>query len=54
MPVYDYNCEDCGKDFTVTMRISEHGQKEIRCEYCQSKKVKQKFSPFFVKTSKKS
>lgn len=54
MPVYDYVCEDCEKVFTVTMRISEHGQKEISCEDCQSKNVRQKFSLFYVKTSKKS
>lgn len=54
MPVYEYICEDCGKIFTVTMRISEHGQKEIICESCQGKHVRQKFSNFYVKTSKKS
>ena len=54
MPVYEYVCDDCGKTFTVTMRISEHGEKEIICEACQSKNVRQKFSHFYVKTSKKS
>ena len=54
MPVYEYVCEDCGNIFTVTMRISEHGEKEIICESCQSKNVRQKFSNFYVKTSKKS
>ena len=54
MPIYEYVCNDCGKDFTVIMRITEHGKKEIRCEYCQSKNVWQKITGCFVKTSKKS
>ena len=54
MPVYEYVCKDCGKLFTVTMRISEHGQKEVFCESCQSQNVRQQFSSFYVKTSKKS
>ena len=54
MPIYEYQCEGCGKDFTVIMRISEHDQLEVRCEYCQSTNVRQKFSSFNVKTSKKS
>ena len=54
MPVYEYVCEDCGRSFTVTMRISEHGQRDITCESCQGKNVRQQFSSFYVKTSKKS
>ena len=54
MPVYEYVCEECGKSFSVTMRISEHGQKEVRCAFCQGKDVRQTFSSFYVKTSKKS
>ncbi|MEX1292902.1 MAG: FmdB family zinc ribbon protein, partial [Desulfuromonadales bacterium] len=39
MPVYECVCDDCGKNFAVTMRISEHGAKEIICESCQGKNV---------------
>jgi len=54
MPIYEYRCEDCGKDFTVSMRISEHGQVEITCEHCRSTNVRQTFSRFYVKPDKKS
>jgi len=54
MPTYEYHCEKCGKEFTVVMRISEYEQGCIKCEYCKSKKVRQKFSSFYVKTAKKS
>jgi len=54
MPIYEYQCEECGKDFTVVMRISEHGQIEIKCEHCKSPKIHQKLSSFYAKTSKKS
>ena len=54
MPIYEFKCIDCGRDFTVIMRISEHGQIEVKCEHCKSKNVHQKFTSFYVKTSKKS
>lgn len=54
MPIYEYVCEDCKRDFTIIMRISEHGQKDIKCEFCQSDNVRQKFTSFYVKTRKKS
>ena len=54
MPIYEYGCEECGKDFTVVMRISEHGQTEIKCEHCNSSMVHQKLLGFYAKTSKKS
>ena len=54
MPVYEYLCEECGKEFEVVMRISEHDEADVRCEKCGSAKVRQRFSSFFAKTSKKS
>jgi putative FmdB family regulatory protein len=54
MPIYEYVCKECGKDFSVVMRISEHDQGGIKCEHCKGKKVRQKLSGFYVKTSKKS
>lgn len=54
MPEYDYRCLNCQKSFTITMPISEHGTRKIRCPSCQSTRVKQAPRPFFAQTSKKS
>lgn len=54
MAVYDYKCEKCRKKFTITMPITEHGTKKIKCPKCKSVKVAQVVQPFFVQTSKKS
>ena len=54
MPAYDYRCRKCGKKFSLTMTIAEHGKKRIRCPKCGSLRVGQLFSGFFPVTSKKS
>mgnify|MGYP003679374657 FL=1 len=32
MPLYEYRCEDCGREFTRIARISERDEQE--CEPC--------------------
>jgi putative FmdB family regulatory protein len=54
MPHYDYQCENCRKQFSVYQSISEHGKTVITCPKCHQDKVRQKISTFMVKTSKKS
>ena len=54
MPVYDYNCLDCQKAFSVTESISRHGATKPNCPSCGGKKVEQVLSTFFAKTAKKS
>jgi len=54
MAVYDYKCEKCRKKFTITMPITEHGAKKIKCPKCSSVKVHQVLQRVFVQTSKKS
>jgi putative FmdB family regulatory protein len=54
MAVYDFKCEKCRKKFTITMPMSEHGTKKIKCPRCRSTKVAQTIQPFFATTSKKS
>ena len=54
MPVYEYRCEKCGKIFSLTLRMEEHGRGGISCPQCKSTSVVQQFTPFFAKTSKKS
>ena len=54
MPEYTFRCEACGKRFTVTMGIVEHGKVKVTCPKCSSKKVRQGISAFSVSTKKKS
>jgi len=54
MPEYTYQCRKCGKTFAVTMPISEHDRKKVRCPKCDSGQVTQQISAFFAQTSRKS
>jgi len=54
MPTYDYGCRKCGKGFSVTHSIAEHGRKRVRCPQCESRRVQRSITAFFTKTSKKS
>lgn len=58
MPIYDYECKDCGKEFNVVTSITEHEkqqkQKKVRCPKCHSKDVRPVYESVFVTTSKKS
>jgi putative FmdB family regulatory protein len=55
MPVYEYFCEDCNKEFEVTLTLSEHDHEEkIVCPKCGSHKVHQMAASFTAVTSKKS
>ena len=52
MPVYDYLCNDCHKEFEKVLSLNEHDQ--IRCPHCGSGNVEQEAKAFFAVTSKKS
>lgn len=54
MPTYTYRCEACRKAFSLQMTMSEHDKKRVKCPKCGSRKVRQHFGSFGVKTSKKS
>jgi len=54
MPTYDYACKKCRKKFSLTMTISEHDRKRVRCPKCKSLSVEQQFGSFFAVTAKKS
>lgn len=54
MPVYDYKCLDCNKDFTLVLKVAEHEKRKVACPKCKSKNVKQIPSAFYAVTSKKS
>jgi putative FmdB family regulatory protein len=54
MPTYEYLCKKCRKKFSLTMTVSVHEAKKIRCPKCKSTQVEQQFNSFFAVTSKKS
>ncbi|HET6420262.1 MAG TPA: zinc ribbon domain-containing protein [Geobacteraceae bacterium] len=54
MPTYEYQCESCGKQFTLTQSIAEHDRRQTACPECKSDKVFQLISSFTAKTSRKS
>jgi putative FmdB family regulatory protein len=54
MPTYEYQCQECRKEFSLIMSIGEHGKKKPACPKCDSKKVQQQVSTFQAVTSKKS
>jgi putative FmdB family regulatory protein len=54
MPTYEYVCTACGKKFSLTMTFSEHDRGRVACPKCKGRKVSQRFSTVFTKTSRKS
>lgn len=55
MPVYEYICKDCHKEFEEVLTLTEHDHAEkIACPKCGSKNVEQEAAGFFAVTSKKS
>ena len=49
MPLYEYHCEKCGKDFTLLQSTSVN-QSETACSHCNAQGVRRKFSTFTAKT----
>ena len=54
MPIYEYECRECGESFSIRLHIDEHDRKRPKCPKCGSRKLEQKFTGFFAKTAKKS
>ncbi|SNR87057.1 FmdB family zinc ribbon protein [Desulfurobacterium atlanticum] len=50
MPVYEFKCEDCQKEFEKFL-ISASKIDEVKCPFCDSKNVKKKISACGVKGS---
>ncbi|HNS01561.1 MAG TPA: zinc ribbon domain-containing protein [Anaerolineae bacterium] len=50
MPIYEYQCTDCGDDFERFLR-SMFSQEKITCPTCGSEQVKKAFSLFGATSS---
>jgi len=54
MPAYEYYCDKCQGDVTVSLSISEHDKGKVACPECGSTALRPLVSTFFSKTSRKS
>jgi putative FmdB family regulatory protein len=54
MPVYEYRCDKCDREVTLTLTISEHEKGPVKCPKCGSKALRPLLSTFLTQTAKKS
>ena len=40
MPMYEYYCDKCERDVTLTLTIGEHEQARIKCPKCGGKALR--------------
>ena len=45
MPIYEYQCQKCGKVFEIYQRLSEKGE-DIKCPVCGAEKPVKRVSSF--------
>ncbi len=50
MPIYEFECEDCGQPFEELV-FSSSAIREVVCPTCQSSQVEKKISTFAAKVS---
>ncbi len=54
MPVYEFCCKSCHKEFEIVQPISKYGPGKVECPECQSHDVDRRWSRVSAITSKKS
>lgn len=54
MPLYEYKCLDCKKEFLLALSLQEHENGAAACPSCGSKKLEQQITSFIAKTARKS
>jgi putative FmdB family regulatory protein len=55
MPVYDFYCRRCKKEFSAEMHVAEHDSGVVECPECRRKDmVEKELSTFTPVTSHKS
>ncbi len=54
MPVYEYRCLECKKEFERIRPLSDRGTEKIKCPECGSSRLERRWSRVFAVTSKKS
>ena len=54
MPLYEFYCEKCRKEVSMTLTISERQKGKVACPTCGSRELRPLVGTFFAKTSRKS
>ncbi len=54
MPIYEFRCRDCQRDFEVVEPIGSYDPKKVACPECKGANVERRWSSVFAVTSKKS
>ncbi|MBI4610063.1 MAG: zinc ribbon domain-containing protein [Candidatus Rokubacteria bacterium] len=54
MPQYDFFCEKCSKEVSLTLTFSEREKGDFQCPQCGGKNLQPLMATFFSKTSRKS
>ncbi len=54
MSQYVYHCQDCNREFTQTLHMSDVDKADVACPHCGSKRVNQLVASFSAVTSRKS
>ena len=47
MPIYTYECKDCGENFDLLIGVTSE-KAELKCKKCNSKNIQKTISPFSV------
>jgi putative FmdB family regulatory protein len=53
MPIYEYNCKDCGHHFE-TLRSMKDADQPIKCKKCMSEATTRALSVFFAQSDGRS
>jgi len=54
MPVYEFVCLECGREFTLVLSVHEYERRDVSCPQCRSKMIERLVTSCEVITSKKS
>ena len=54
MSQYVFHCQDCDKEFTQSLHMSDAEKGGVKCPHCSGQRVHQLVSAFTAVTSKKS
>jgi len=54
MPLYEFFCDKCQKEVSLTLSISAREKGDAKCPQCGSRDMRPLVGTFFSKTSRKS
>ena len=43
MPIYEYQCQDCGEEFDMLRRVNDRDE-DVECPYCHAKHAERQIS----------